>query len=233
MAKDVRITASKLKKAKKMTRLVQIATFSIFSAMAASFMLLSLVYNGGDFTISLSKNLASSQGIILYNNSVSKDSVTKLSADKLEYMDNISVNWIPENIHEESEGPHNGNNYIAYTFFIENQGEASINYWYTVVIDDVIKNVDTAVRVMIYRNGEKTVYAKINADTNEPEANTKPFYNEEIAVLEKVVDFKVGDVDKYTIVIWLEGNDPDCTNNIIGGEIKMHMEINEESSVGE
>ena len=31
-------------------------------------------------------------------------------------------------------------------------------------IDDVIKNVDEAVRIMVFRNGVKTVYAKINAD---------------------------------------------------------------------
>ena len=29
--------------------------------------------------------------------------------------------------------------------------------------------------------------------------------------------------DKYTIVIWLEGNDPDCLDNIIGGTIKLGM----------
>ena len=37
-----------------------------------------------------------------------------------------------------------------------------------------------------------------------------------------------GDIDKFTIVIWLEGDDPDCIDNILGGEIKMHMEIREE-----
>jgi len=228
MSKNVILTADKLKKRKKLTKYIQIATFSIFATMAAAFMVLSLVYNGGDFTITLSRNLASSNGIILYNNSVTKDSVTKLSADNLEYMDNISINWIPENIHTQAEGPHNGTNYIAYTFFVENQGDKSIDYWYTVVIDDVVKNVDTAVRVMVYRNGEKTVYAKINETTNEPEPNTKKFHSKDVAVLEPVKNFKVGDIDRYTVVLWLEGDDPDCTNNIIGGEIKMHMEITEE-----
>ena len=35
-------------------------------------------------------------------------------------------------------------------------------------------------------------------------------------------------IDKFTIVIYLEGEDPDCLNNIIGGEIKMRMDIREE-----
>ena len=31
--------------------------------------------------------------------------------------------------------------------------------------------------------------------------------------------------DKYTIVIWLEGNDPDCLDNIIGGTMKLGMKF--------
>ena len=36
------------------------------------------------------------------------------------------------------------------------------------------------------------------------------------------------DIDKYTIVMWVEGSDLDCTDNILGGEIKVHMEFNSE-----
>ena len=39
---------------------------------------------------------------------------------------------------------------------------------------------------------------------------------------------KSGDIDKFTIVIFLEGDDPDCTDELIGGEMKMHMDITEE-----
>ena len=46
------------------------------------------------------------------------------------------------NINNESDGAHNGENYIAYTFYLENQGTEIINYWYQVNILDVIKNVD-------------------------------------------------------------------------------------------
>ena len=36
------------------------------------------------------------------------------------------------------------------------------------------------------------------------------------------------DIDKITIVIWLEGDDTECVNALLGGEIKMHMDIMEE-----
>ena len=40
--------------------------------------------------------------------------------------------------------------------------------------------------------------------------------------------FGPGDIDKYTVVMWLEGTDIDCTDNLLGGEIKVHMEFNSE-----
>ena len=36
-------------------------------------------------------------------------------------------------------------------------------------------------------------------------------------------DFQANEKDKYTVVIWLEGNDPDCLDNIIGGTMKLGM----------
>ena len=41
-------------------------------------------------------------------------------------------------------------------------------------------------------------------------------------------NFKPGEKDRFTIVVWLEGDDPDCIDDIIGGELKMEMNITEE-----
>jgi len=230
MAKQVIMTADKLRKQKKLFKILRLATVSTFGGMFSMFTVLNLVYNGGDFSIDLEKKLSEEKSIVLYDNSLDKNATRKLYAEDLQYMDNISINWIPENIHIEKEGSHNGDNYIAYTFYLENQGEESTNYWYTIFIDDVIKHVDEAIRVMIYRNDEKLVYAKKNKDTEEAEPKTKMFYSDDVAVLEQVKDFKAGAVDKYTIVVFIEGDDPDCINQLIGGEIKLHMEITAEKT---
>lgn len=47
-------------------------------------------------------------------------------------------------------------------------------------------------------------------------------------MLECRQDFKPGDIDRFTIVVFIEGDDPDCTNALLGGELKMHMDITEE-----
>lgn len=164
----------------------------------------------------------------MYEKASEKEDRRVLKAEKLEFMDNISVKWLPENIDELGEGSHNGENYLAYTFYLENRGSDTINYWYEVIVDDVVKNVDKAIRIMICRNGEKKIYAKANEKTGEAENGTEKFYSYKEAVVEGREGFKPDDVDKFTIVIFIEGDDPDCIDELIGGEMKMHMEITEE-----
>ena len=152
----------------------------------------------------------------------------ELQAKSLDYMDNISINWINKDVDTEKNGSHNGNNYIAYSFYVINYGIETVNYWYEVSIEELEKEVDDAIRIMIFKNGEKTVYAKKNKTTLKPEKDTKEFYSDSLAVLEEVENFKSGDKDRYTIVIWLEGDDPDCIDKIIGGKIKLRMNFTEE-----
>ena len=129
---------------------------------------------------------------------------------------------------DDIEGPHNGNNYMAYTFFVKNIGEDETEYRTTIDILSVIKNVDDAIRVMVYKNGQKTVYAKRRPDTYEPETGTEPFSKVDQVMNILHEGFKPGDIDKYTIVIWLEGNDLECIDSILGGEMKMVMTIGED-----
>ena len=117
---------------------------------------------------------------------------------------------------------------ITYTFYASNKGQDTINYWATIEIEDVIKNVDEAIRVMVIKNGERTIYAKKNKSTGNAENNTQPFYSDNVIMLEKNENFQVDSEDKYTIVIWVEGDDPDCIDELIGGEIKMNMRLTEE-----
>ena len=210
----------------------------LFIILTVIFIILAILFNGGKFTINLDNNDELSTSLALFDDLEYREVKRKLYADEIDFMDNISVKWLPKDIDSDKyEGSHNGDNYIAYTFYLENIGNLPVNYWYEVVIDDVIKNVDEAVRIMIFRNGEKTIYAKLNADTGKEETGTTAFYENEksseehIAVLEEVKDFKPLAIDRFTIVVWLEGDDPDCVNAIIGGEIKMHMNIREEHVV--
>ena len=49
------------------------------------------------------------------------------------------------------------------------------------------------------------------------------FTSESTVTEGSVYNFKPGDISKVTVVIWLEGNDPDCTDDILGGQFKLDM----------
>lgn len=224
----VTITADKIKKRNKITKILKIIILCSLLFLGTVYFILAIIFDGSNFTISLDPNLTNEKGITMYNDIEQKNNTKKLYLESDGFMDNISIDWLPKDIDDNKGGSHNGDNYIAYTFYIENQGEETLNYWYEISIQDVIKNVDEAIRIIVYRNGERIVYAKENADTKQPEPNTKKFNSEKIAVLESRTDFKPNDVDKFTIVFFLEGDDPDCIDTLIGGEIKMRMDIYEE-----
>ena len=223
--KTVEVTAKKVKRRKITLKTVKIVGLILFLLLLITFVILRVIYNGGRFTVTLDPNFALKTGLIIYEDKVEKRSQRRLFAKELEFMDNISVKWLPKNINEQKDGAHNGENYLAYTFYVENTGERTIDYWYEIDIDDVTRQVDEAIRIMIYRNGKPKLYAKENGDLKKPEEGTNQFYSKDIAVLEQRAKMPPKAIDKYTIVIFLEGDDPDCLNNLIGGEIKMHMDI--------
>ncbi len=229
MAKgEVVVTAKKVKNRKKVEKISMIVLLILLLLLIISYFVLNIIYNEGSFTISMDKNTYLESNLVMYESLNDRSPVIKLSTSKLAFMDNISINWLPEKINEEAEGSHNGENYIAYSFYLENKGDEAINYWYSVTIDDIIKNVDDAVRVMIYLNDDMTVYAKKSPITGEAEMDTTAFREDDTVIMENRLGLVPGDYDKITVVIWLEGDDPECVNSILGGEIKMHMDIYEE-----
>lgn len=227
----ITLNSEKVKKREQKIKILKITILLILLFLIILYFILRVIYELGDFTVSLDPQLADKSGLVMYEHLADKQEKKILKAEKLEYMDNICVQWLPDNI-SDGEGSHNGANYLAYSFYLENQGVEPINYWYKIVSDDVIKNVDKAIRIMVIRNDERIVYAKPNEITGEAEGGesepTEKFYSSNELVLKQRASMQPGDIDKFTIVIFLEGDDPDCTDELIGGEMKMHMDITEE-----
>lgn len=53
----------------------------------------------------------------------------------------------------------------------------------------------------------------------------RPYQNEKIVAERIRENVKQDEVHKYTVVIWLEGDDPDCTNDLIGAHIGLQMDF--------
>lgn len=226
MNNEIEVSVSRVKFKKKFIKIVKLIILFVLLLLFLLYLVMNLVYNNGNFSITLDKNLYFQRGIVIYDDPDYKVFRAELFAQSVDYFDNISYKWLPDNLHE-TDSSHNGENYVAYTFYIENTGEDISDYWSEIIIDDVIKNVDDAIRIRVYKNGSYVTYAKPDINGN-PEPNTIPFINNSLVTFDHREDFSPGDIDKYTIVMWLEGSDLDCTDNLLGGEIKVHMEFNSE-----
>lgn len=222
-----KLVTNKVRLENKLKKRIIIALILLILLILLLYIFTVIVYNRGNFSITLDKNLYYTKGLIIYDNPNNKSYKPELIAPEPDNFTNISYRWLPLDLDSATSGSHNGDDYLAYTFYVENVGKEIADYWSETVIYDVVKDVDKAVRVRIYRNGDYVTYAKLSSSGN-AEPNTVPFEEENLIVRGHVKNFKPGSLDKYTIVIWIEGSDPDCTDELVGGEFKFYMNFNSE-----
>lgn len=228
MNNTVKVTAEKVYRRKLFTRIVKMALLILLLFFSVLYLILYVVNSNGYFTIKLDKNLKSERHILLSSDSEFSAETVEIKVKGLEYMDNITEGWIPFDELISKEGDHSDDNYIAYTFFVKNDGNENVDYKSKIVIESVIKNVDEAVRVALYTNGERKVYAKKAKDGN-AEPNTISFLSNRLVMQQDRDNIKPGEIDRYTVIVWLEGKDPECIDDIIGGEMKMAIVITEKT----
>ena len=120
---------------------------------------------------------------------------------------------IPENI-EDGIGSKNSRSYFAYSFWLIGVGnKENINYSLSMSLINTSNNIEEAIRVMIIKDGERSVFsttskpiyhAQDHTKTPEQIGETKPYWDKDhIALLwDKIIP---GDYAKYTIVIWIDG----------------------------
>lgn len=179
--------------------------------------------NMGNFTINLNRLELFRRGVAIADNGDFNNATARLAADAVDNGTNIAADDLPDNL-DDIDGSHNGKNYVAYTFYIRNAGKTDLGYSAKLKVVSASKGVEKAARVRVYRNGKPTTYAAVAADGN-PEPNTEPFASKDVVTTISHKNFRVGDVDKYTVVIWLDGDDPECVDKIIGGAVEFGFDF--------
>lgn len=177
----------------------------------------------GNFTINLNRLELYRKGISIADNGDFNGATARLTASTVEDATNISIDDLPEDI-DNLDGSHNGKNYMAYTYYVRNAGKEDLGYKASITLDSCAKGAEKAVRVAVWRNGERVVYAAPAADGGE-ENGCKNFKSDDVVCTYTEKKFLVGNVDRYTIVIWMEGDDPECVDSIIGGSVEFSMKI--------
>lgn len=134
------------------------------------------------------------------------------------------------------EGVHHGDNYAAYTFYLKNNSSVQYNFSAGMQITNATNGIEDCIRLMVFEDGNYRVFAKRNLDGTpaslydgddyaglNPSRNTSSFLTNEVVFLEKIPNFAPNQVKRYTVVIWIEGKDPECVDSVIGGQIKVEM----------
>ena len=205
-------------------RTVKIVAGVLLVVLLVFYSAAALFADQGGFTVSIKdtgKGNAKYGAISLSETANFESPTVRLEAQEVARMTNISGMDIPADV-DSYDGAHNGENYMAYTFYLKNSGEAACDVLTELRIDGVVKEADEAVRVRVYENGKPTTYAKLAADGT-PEFGTTPFAGGKKVLSALTENLAPEEIKKYTIVIWLEGNDPECLDNIKGGSVKMSL----------
>ena len=220
--------AKKVADAKKRKKIYAIILGSLLGILIVLYLVSMLTTKWGDLTITIG-DLRDGKTIMLCENADFEDGVSvKLNGGSVNEVTNITKSWLPEGLDNElgegKGGQHNGEDYLAYTFYLKNTGDEDLEYNTTFNLTGATKSADEAARFQIYRNGEAQVYAKGKYDNREQaEADATAFVNDTTIFQTVNTPLKAGDSDKYTVVIWIEGEDPECKDPIRGGAVWSHM----------
>ena len=247
----------------------------IFAAFLAILFLFSAVqYMRGHYTVNLSDEMFK-EGFTLSDTKDFTNPTTQLFASPADEVPCISISHIPLDI-DEIDGEHN-DTYFAYTYYIRNEGESTVDYTWNLNLTSEDMGVAEAVWVLLFEDGELRIYARENNITGREEAlpefgNNRMGYGnlqlrelapdsdqfEVVATQGKRVYWRVipdafmsetniaegtqrnvkpQEIHKYTVVLYLEGDDPDATDEIIGGhagvEMKFRLDTEEELAESE
>jgi len=159
-------------------------------------------------SLSESRNLSNPQG--------------KLYGPSLENAWDTSEDLVPDDLHL-YDGVNNGDFYIAYTFYLFNSSRNELDYSMKFNIDYKSNDLDEAVRIRLYTNDVLTTYAKKSPITGEAENGTVAFESDNVITSSTVTGLVPGQYTKYTIVLWIEKYDEQCTNDLIGGALSISM----------
>ena len=200
--------------------------FTLLGIIAATFVVSALLANKGSFTVTLPREQMINLGLVISDTPDFARPRHEIQCPPVVDLWNITRDDIPKDI-DEIDGAHNGRDYLAMTVYLKNTGDKDLVYTADIDITEIFKNLDEALRVEVYLNGESTIYAKRKSNwSNEPEPGTAAFLGNVRIISLAQRPINVGQVDKYTVVGWVEGNDPDCTNDLLGGFVKMVMSFN-------
>ena len=221
----VRRTAGEVKRYRRWMKITPICIGIALLILIIGYVVSVLYMRFGAFTVAVNKFDDLHYALSLSEGEDFKTATSRLNVEIEKEVTNIDGRTIPEWV-DNVDGEHNGDNYVAYTFYCKNMGDKTYDYTYDLYIANMTYEIEKAARVRLYINGEYVDYAYPRTDGGSgPEPGTTAFQSGNTIVMNTIKNYKPGSITKYTVVIWLEGNDPECIDKIIGGKFKIDMRL--------
>ena len=200
--------------------------------------------NSGNFVMSVDED-AFKRGIAISDSSTFETMNRWLTADPVEDVRDTTLQHIDlfEIINAEGAYKETRSNYLAYTFFLRNVGSETTPVDYEVVITNQSKNIAEAIRVMIIVDGQvaydeqgiryiecesKTMYQapdKHDIIYKDYLQDFTLFKSTDIICSERIFDIRPEQTKKISVIMWLEGEDPECIETLASAKIKITMNL--------
>ena len=223
--RKTRVSVEEINKYRLRTKILKLIAVAGSVLLLLMYMFASLYKERGSFTISVNKHEMVKYGLSLCETRDLSKPTSVLNMKIDQSITNIAEEDLPKNVHM-IDGAHCGENYLAYTFYLFNASDVDeVNYQWQIKMSNIYNGIDEAIRLILYEDDVPTKYAKTASDGSGPEPTTTEFYSSDVVAMGRRNDFKTGSVAKYTIVVWLEGTDPDCLDWIKGGKMRLEMDI--------
>jgi hypothetical protein len=228
----------------------KIARFGILVSFLIIFLLVFLTYYGqntGNFIMTLDED-SYDRGIVLCENSTFDTESRWLTADPVENVRDITLPTIKieEIVNTDGAYVDKSSRYLAYTFYVKNIGVEVTSVNYQIKITEETKNISKAIRCAIIVDGQMqessrssipvlkyemyNIYmAKDTISYTYPsyydDVNIVNFQTDNIICTNTITSLRPAQTKKISIIVWLEGEDPECTAELYSAKIKMVMNL--------
>jgi hypothetical protein len=185
--------------------------------------------NTGNFTVALDEDLAN-KNIELSIEQNFLNPVTFLSIESVEGVRDITYTSLKFEEIRMTDGVYNDPDYqyFAFSFYIRNSGLETVDINYYIRLTEIEKNFDSGIRFLVIEDDDfERIYQ--SPDSIEHDYQRMPesinFISKTIVLSETIKNFKPNEQKRFSLIIWLEGQDPDTTDDLLGGKIKALMKF--------
>lgn len=188
--------------------------------------------NAGNFVISVD-SLAKERGIMISETPTFGQQLSRLLTEPIDQARDVTYTWLKIDEVTQTNGTYHDVDfeYVAYTFYVQNSGFETLDLTYSIIITEKMNGIEDAIRILVIEDGVESMYMKpdeIAFGEEEPYypdlmPSAAPFLSDTVVLRKTIENYKPGQIKTFSLLVWIEGYDPDATDDILDARIRMEM----------